>query len=70
MQHTITKELLTEQAYFIVLSSHSNIKRLLLWTYIFNTGQMSDTQYKIEYLGKVQLVTKDLDEAITKYNEL
>ena len=70
MKHTIIKELLTEQAYSIVLASHSNIKRLLLWTYIFNTGQMSDTQYKVEYLGKVQLVTKDLEEAIIKYNEL
>ena len=69
MKHIIIKELLVNQSYSMFLAS-TQTKKLVLWTYIFSTGQISDTQYNVEYLGKVQLVTKDLDEAITKYNEL
>lgn len=68
MKHTITKELFLSTTEKLLLA-RTQEKGLYISNYIHIDGKIV-SNYLIIYRNKTELVTKDLDEAITKYNEL
>ena len=68
MKHQITKELFLGTLETILLA-RTQEKSLYISNYIHTDGKIV-ANYVIKYKNKSELVTKDLDEAINKYNQL